>query len=767
MSLRLRLGIEWLIIGIIASLLVFFANRWDGTLSLDNLFYDQLSSVSRPAADPNTLLINIDDYSLAQVGKWPWPRDVHAQMIDKLQTLGPRSITLDVILSETSDPLADAALAKAMEGPSPVIMPMHFVAPGSDGRNYDIIPPAKPFADAANGIGQVNVAFDSDGVVRRVELCFDPESSGSRWPHMMEKVFRVGKVKPSDAYTSVECEASLLIPYAKRGGHSEISYSEMLNGTVPPDLVAGRDIIIGGTATGMGDSYPVPYGDGGVLAGSEIMANILRAIKQDSFITPVPKYLTAALSLIPLWILLIGFLRWSPRVALIGSITVVTAILAGTVIAFGWQYWFPPTAALLGILIVYPLWGWRRLQAMSDFMAQELDELEAEGETLPVPVRQASAGDLVGRQSTALARAIDHMKDLRRFVADALSDLPDPMLVVDLSGRVLLENDLAKERLRQSIIGLSFVKVMNNVTVPEQRDNVADFIDSSDQTPRDRSSISNPNKLNSIRFDTVEGDTYVMRKSALENSTSELLGYIFYFADITNLATAEAERERVLQLLSHDMRAPQSAIISSLEGPLDQKARQRIERNARRTIQLAQDFVDMARMGESEFKGEDILLADLVRDVADNYWPLARERGIKIEIEDQSEAGFVSAEADSLSRAFANLTDNAIKFSPADKNINIDVDRIAHNDKPYLRVRISDNGEGISPEILPNLFKRFVTGGKQHGRIKGSGLGLTYILAVVERHGGEVSGKNRAEGGACFTVLLPEAIDDAAYDEQD
>jgi CHASE2 domain-containing sensor protein len=525
--------------------------------------------------------VNIDDYSLAQIGKWPWSRDVHAKMIEKLQKLGPRSITLDVILSERSDPDADAALANAMKGSSPVLMPMHFVSPGSDGRSYDIVPPAEPFARAAASTGQVNVTFDSDGVVRRVELCFDPEGDGSRWPHLMEKVNRVDIGKPSIAYSRAECETGLLIPYAKRGGHSEISYSEMLNSTVPKKLIAGRDVIIGGTAVGMGDNYPVPYGDGGVLAGSEIMANILRAIKQDDFVRPVPKYLTAVLSLLPLWILLIGFLRWSPRVALIGSIALVLAILGGTVAAFSWQYWFPPGAALLGILIVYPLWGWRRLQAMSDFMATELIELEAEGETLPVPVRQARAGDLVGRQSTALARAIDHMKDLRRFVSDALSDLPDPMLVVDLAGRVLLESDLARERTRRSIIGLSFVEVMNNVTVPEQRDSVTEFITSESPIPRNRSDHDNPNRLHSIRFDTIEGDTYVMRKSALKNSAGELQGYIFYFADITNLATAEAERERVLQLLSHDMRAPQSAIISSLDGPLDQQARERIERNAR------------------------------------------------------------------------------------------------------------------------------------------------------------------------------------------
>jgi signal transduction histidine kinase len=228
-------------------------------------------------------------------------------------------------------------------------------------------------------------------------------------------------------------------------------------------------------------------------------------------------------------------------------------------------------------------------------------------------------------------------------------------------------------------------------------------------------------------------------------------------ADITALANAEVEREQVLQLLSHDMRAPQSAIIASLDGNIDEAARRRIESNAKLTMKLAQDFVDIARMTDSKFVGEELLLADLIRDVVDNFWSLANEREIHIEVTDNTDCGFVVGEADSLSRAFANLIDNAIKFSPNNSKITIDLDRETVGDEPRVFVQIADNGPGIDPDVFANLFQRFAATDRQFGRVKGTGLGLTYVKAAVKRHKGNIVVTNREPTGTCFCIDLPEA----------
>ena len=758
MSLRLRLTIEWILIGIAGTLLVVFAQRAELANSFNYLFYDRLSSISRKVADDRILLVNIDQVSLNSVGKWPWKRDVHAKLLDALQRAKPRSITVDILLTEAGDSAEDAALASAIgRKSSPIILPLHFDTPGDDGRAYNALPPIPLFARQADGIGHVNLTFDSDGKVRQAALCFDPETTGSRWPHMMELIYRALDQKPSAAYKSVACGQALLIPYAKRGSHSEISYSDVLAGNIPAELIKDRDVIIGASAAGMGDSYPVPYADGALLAGSEIMANMLTAIRNDNFIRPLPNALVLMLSILPMWLLMIGFLRWLPRTALLASTAMVILVLASSAAALSAQIWFPPGIALLALLFVYPLWGWRRLQSMSDFMSSELKQLEREGETLPLRVPHAKAGDLVGRQSAALASAIDHMRDLRLFLKNTLSDLPDPMVTTDVKGCVTLSSDLLNQRIGRSILGWDLKKVFDVTVSPENRTAIDNYLADCEAGRNIVAGIDAPNQTAFVRFQTIDGGTFVMRQSRIENVAGELQGYIYYFADITALANAELEREHVLQLLSHDMRAPQSAIIASLSGDLDSAARKRIESNARLTIKLAQDFIDLTRMAETKFVGEELLLADLIRDIADNFWSLANEREIRIEITDETDCGFVIGEPDILTRAFSNLIDNALKFSPDGAKVAIRIHREVDALDRRIVANITDSGTGIDAHILPHLFQRFASTPGQSARVKGTGLGLNFTRAVIQRHGGSIAAEGLEPQGTCFTVVLPEA----------
>jgi CHASE2 domain-containing sensor protein/signal transduction histidine kinase len=745
MNVRLRLAIEWLAIGLLATGIVLAVLLWRGTSSFDSLLYDRLSAVGRPAADRDILLVAIDDPSLAAIGKWPWDRSVHARLIEKLQAKQPRTISFDILLSEGGT--GDAELAAAMAaGPAPVFIPLHFSSPGSDGRPHDTVPPDPAFAEAAKAAGHVNILFDNDGIVRKAAFCFRPEPQGKAWPHLMELAYRGDGGKPSPvARADRDCSREYLIPYAPRGRFAEIPYGDLLAGDIPDDIMRGKDVIIGATAAGMGDNFPTPNGEGGQLSGIEIMANMLGALRRDDFIKPVGQGWAIAASLLPLWLLMIGFLLWKPRVMLFASLASIALILAASAALLWNSIWLAPGAALLGILIVYPLWGWRRLQAMSDFMASELRALQQEGEANPLPIQPNRTTDIVGRQSEALAGSIDHMRDLRRFVSDTLADLPDPMFVTDPDGIVTLTNDMLDERLDESIRGMTIVKALDTMVASDDRSQVDRYL----QT------VGNDAAPEFVRFTSPADQTFVMRRSEIRSDADELRGHIHYLTDITDLTRAEAEREEVLQLLSHDMRAPQSTIIAILDGDIDAEAKKRIEHNARRTMQLAQDFVEIARMGETEFEGEDVLLADLVREVADSLWPLASERGIKFAFGDCSNNAFVVAEPDRLFRALCNLFDNAIKFSPDDATIAIAV----AGQNAEIVVTITDNGPGIAPEILPRLFSRFASGGEHKGRVTGAGLGLTFVQSVIERHGGSVTAANNAGTGATFTVRLPEAPD--------
>ena len=387
MKLRQRLAMEWLAVALLASCVVAALTSWESLSRLDNLVYDQLSAIDRPTPPSEILIVKIDEDSLAAYGKWPWSRQRHVELFDQLAVGDPAAIGFDILLSEPGDPEDDARLAQSIAGNRDLYLPLHFVFPGSNGAEYDVKQPIEPLRQAAAGIGHVNLAIDTDGVVRRAALCFGDKAAKEDWPHLIELIYRAVHRQPSPAYDRLEdCEKRLLMPFADRGSYTSVSYAALAEGQVPLTFLQDKIILIGATANGLGDQYPVPLGDGGTLAGVEIMANLFGAIARDDFVLPLSFPQQLALSLLPTWILLIGFWRWRPRTTIIVSFGLILAILLSSVLLMQFQLWLAPAAALVGVILVYPIWGWRRLQATSDFMDSELQNFHRSSVDIPIMV---------------------------------------------------------------------------------------------------------------------------------------------------------------------------------------------------------------------------------------------------------------------------------------------------------------------------------------------------------------------------------------------
>lgn len=749
MRLRQRLGMEWLAVALLASCVVAALTYWDSLSRFDNLVYDQLSGIDRPAPPPEILIVKIDEDSLAAFGKWPWPRQRHAELFDQLAKEKPAAIGFDILLSEPGDAVDDANLAWAMAANRKLFLPVHFVFPGSNGAEFDVKQPIPAMADAATGLGHVNLALDRDGVVRRAALCFGDKPSGAEWPHLIEQIYRSVNGQASAAYDRLEdCEQRLLMPLSQRGGFASISYAALANGEVPGAFVTDKIILIGATANGLGDQYPVPLGDGGTLAGVEIMANLYGALARDDFVTPIPFLSQLALALLPVWILLVGFWRWRPRTTIMVSFALILAILLVSITLMQFALWFAPGTALVGVILVYPIWGWRRLQATSDFMDNELQNFHRSKIDIPIMRSELGPVDVITGQAEQLTHAISHVRDLRRFINDALSNLPDPMFITDLDGKVKFVNRLAQAGMEDGAQDLALDDMLNRFVSSEDLQEVKKYLDLKNR----------PTKQGYVDFTSLDGQIFAMRRAPVVSDDGVLRGHIHYLADITEVAHAAQQREEVLQLLSHDMRAPQAAILALLDDQKKDETANRIEGHARRTLALADNFVGLARIDSSEFAGEDVLLAELVAEANDSLWPLGKARGIRCEVDDQSDGAFVSGEPSSLYRSFVNLIDNAIKYSPDGGSVSI-VIRVTELDRqPFVSVAITDQGEGISEEMQGQLFERFASDDAMaHSSIKGAGLGLNFVAKVMERHGGHIRGENSRDGGACFTVLLPLA----------
>ena len=138
---------------------------------IDLVIYDALIRLQYRDTPAEVVIIAIDENSLRELGRWPWSRRVHAQLLDRLTTQGVRGIALDVILAEAelSDPAADRSLADAIARNGRVVLP---VAPeqGPSGHFISESLPLPEFAAEAAALGHVDVELDVDGFCRSVYL---------------------------------------------------------------------------------------------------------------------------------------------------------------------------------------------------------------------------------------------------------------------------------------------------------------------------------------------------------------------------------------------------------------------------------------------------------------------------------------------------------------------------------------------------------------------------------------------------------------------
>ncbi|MET0375821.1 MAG: ATP-binding protein, partial [Rhizorhabdus sp.] len=520
-----------------------------------------------------------------------------------------------------------------------------------------------------------------------------------------------------------------------------ISFVDLIDGKVPPELLADRYILIGATADGMGDSYPTPTsGTTSQMAGVEIQANLLDALLRGDAITPASQRWVLVGALAPLWLLLIGFVRLSPRGTANLTLALVVLVLALTfgLVRFA-HVWLPPAGALIGLLFVYPLWGWRRLHAISSYMTDELRLLQSEGDAFPRQ-RRADSSREITLQANLLGQAIDRLRDLRRFLSDAIGRLPDALYVTDLDGRIALTN--AEGR-----------RLASRLDVPagtgaDLRDLLACFRITDGGAPSPFAGKASDQ--GGAEAATEDGGSFEIRYVAQRDATDAHVGWIVRIVDISPLKQAERHREEALQLLSHDMRAPQSAILTLLRGPeamVPKPISTRIESLANRTLELAEDFVQLARAEAKPLQPEPLDLNDVAIDAADALWPEARTRGIRVDVDGVDDPHMVDGDRQLLTRAVINLIGNAIKYS--DKGvIRCALSELDGN----IRLTIADQGVGMSEAQRAKLFERF-----QQGPREGIGLGLALVRTVVARHHGTIDCESAPGNGTTFTIGLPKS----------
>ncbi|MBL8396981.1 MAG: CHASE2 domain-containing protein [Candidatus Accumulibacter sp.] len=357
---------------------------------IDNLVYDLGQRLNWRPAPTDVLIVAIDQSNLERLGRWPWPRYRHARLLRNICASKPAAVGINIAFSEASDDSsADDLLAEAIAECGNVVLPLVIESTQTGGQLLET-PPIPSLAFAAAGLGRIGIHLDEDGIARSVDL---REGIGiAAWPLLAEDMLRVARRLPkkygnTPTVNDTPDLGHRLVRETRRrfeyigppGSFPRLSYSEVLDGKVSPIVLAGKIVLVGVTAVGMGDALPTPVSAlADPMPGVELQANVLLSMLEQRLITPLP--LLASLLLAA--ILASAPMLWLPRMmALPGLLISLTwLVMVGifsAILPIVSQYWFPPSGALVAGMLAFPLWSWRRLELARRHLDQELRQLRS------------------------------------------------------------------------------------------------------------------------------------------------------------------------------------------------------------------------------------------------------------------------------------------------------------------------------------------------------------------------------------------------------
>lgn len=723
--------VEWAVLLALAIGGAVFLHASGATQRIDNQLLDAATALTRPAPSDDIVVVAIDDRSVGEKGNWPWSRKLHGELIDRLTDAGSKLVIFDVLFLEPTEPEADAALAQAIAANGKVILPHTFGPRPNTEFGQEPVFPIPALHNAAAAVGHVAIETDPDGVLRRFEM--DHTLDGQSYPHLSLVAMDQLGLAVDDDWRS----GSPVVPFYDRDVFPTTqSASSVLDGSAPPDVLKDKIVLIGATAQGMGDRYSVATGDVGLMPGVEAQANLMNGLMQDAMILPIGNVWHDALAAAVLLLLFLAFWYLSPRYVLICAIALIVSVMAISTGLIGvGRLWLAPAAIVIVIMLAYPLWSWRRLSHASRYLEREAARL-----TGSTSVASATGGlDYVSQQIEQLRGLVRTVHDSLSFLRRVIETAPDAIVVLDHEEAVQMLNAKA------STLFPDWPE-LDNATFGE-------FLRYSEaELTQDGKELT-----------TRDGRTFLIARAELgdaEDDEEKVSGSIIALREVTELRRLDDERRQMLEFLSHDMRTPQVAIVGlSQKEPPDPTAHadtmRRIRSQAERTLKLADDFVQLARLDSPNLQTYEADIGALVEEACDRAYTLAERKRIRLEQVVPEEPCFAVVDPSLIARMLDNLIGNAIKYS--DEEGRVDVSFAQSEDGASMVFTVADDGPGLSGDRRADPFARFGAHSTHAG--PSSGLGLALVKKVVDAHHGTITVESEPGEGTQFTITMPIVAD--------
>lgn len=329
--------------------------------TLENMLYDLFTQIEHSAPTDDLIIIDIDDKSLEALGRWPWPRYLHAEMIQKLSAGGASVIGYNIAFVEpdTRPNSHDATLKKAIAEHGNVILPIFAE------RGALIYPFRGSKAISGSSLGHVDVEVDNDGYVRRAYL--KAGINTPQWPAFGLRIlqgtaqhsgFLPGTHSPSSRVgisSKWTRDLEVLVPFQRNPkSYQHYSFIDVLDNNIAENTFTKKTVLVGIEATGLEPKFLVPITKNReMLSGTAIQANLYTALSDSSLLTPILSIwgLSYALLITALSYSVLFFLQ---RFPLIRHMSIIAWLIVFSLpfVAIQYGYWLPIAPAFGGVSLV-------------------------------------------------------------------------------------------------------------------------------------------------------------------------------------------------------------------------------------------------------------------------------------------------------------------------------------------------------------------------------------------------------------------------------
>ncbi|MFH5249609.1 ATP-binding protein [Burkholderia semiarida] len=717
---------------------------------IDRALYDAMAAWYARARPDNIVVVNIDARTLAALGLGNLPGDPE-RLLARLNAAS--CVVLDLPLTPGLD---YSRLERAMDRHGRIVL----VVPRTSVNAFSLLPASdwKTLSQHAAAVSQREIVSGHYGAVSGF-VPYQATADGLV-AHVALEALRVAGadaretvatyVRPPAALPRHDRNGSVLVMLHHPDDLVQYSYVDVLDGRIPASAFAGKIVFVGHSMWLGEGTYRLSLLAHGEAPRAHLDALVTDAVARRHLVRELPDavetlvYAGLAIGMALLCLLLSGP---TMHAAALGW---CVGLVALPLVLLGFRIWLPIGMLPLVCLLIYGLFAWERHGRMLALLRGELAGLRAVATSIgtapatPMPMLE-TGGELVDVQS-----AMRQIRSWQKIYVDMINQLPYPVFFA-LDGKVAIWNAKAAE-----LVGNA------DATVAQDSERLAQIERSVDESIRANGEIS--------REITWDGQTSLLLCEPLSNDETESStgaaddssqrAHLVCLIAAGDTATYD---KQVLRHIAHDLRSPLTSILALIEHRHEEQAEAEhddhaflhdLRRQADYSLRIANGFVQLSRAEQlSRERFEPVMLEDLAIEAIGQTLVAARAKSISLcgpsgDLDDT----LINADATMLIRAIVNVIDNAIKYSATGTVVTV---RIERTDDAQLALHVMDQGIGMSEETVRRLFEPFFQVERVRGPENGVGLGMPFVKAVVERHGGTVEVHSALGRGTDFVVRVP------------